>query len=439
MKLLFLTTFNVPINHEHYFTINVIKHLGYYCQSHDDLEMVCITLIPSENNSEATVRDEPNLSNEYGVNYKTYRYPSFWSSEAKVSAVAELFDAVSPDVIHSNMIEGIDVKAAKLAKIPIFLTIHIGGFICPRGGGNGLLRYDNTICDKGICNDCYKCVISDLPLPKVGIATYRMFNDTSIARYFANKKKPTWYLTTLFRTDDRINERKLRIEDFKYAHLIAANSKLCGVLANYYDKTHIHLLPHGVSPRKRLKLPDTNGAIKFYILSRFQYSKGIIDVLKAFKGIPHEKYELHLIGGGSTSSYADRQYLHKIEKFKRGINIFSHGWISNEDLESIIRNCHIMIHNAFYHEVYGINISESLSMGRGVLATRCGGAEMQIEDGKNGILYEPHSVNALHNAILKVLDNKDLIRQFSNAAELPMPIQDYINRLVALYHDVSGC
>lgn len=439
MKLLFITTLNVPINKEHFFTINVIKSLGHYCQSYKDFELECITLIQSDDNSEATLRDEPNLSNEYGVNYKTYRYPSFWSSKKQVSSIAELFKAITPDIIHSNMIEGIDVRAARLARIPIVLTIHIGGFLCPRGGGNGLLRYDDTICNTGICEDCYKCVIRDLPFPKFSLSAYRLFHHTLIGRYFANRKKSVLYFTTLFRTDWKIKAYYARIEEYKYAHLIAANSKLCGVLANHYDKTHIHLLPHGVSPRKRLKLPDTNGAIKFYILSRFQYSKGIIDVLKAFKGIPHEKYELHLIGGGSTSSYADRQYLHKIEKFKRGINIFSHGWISNEDLESIIRNCHIMIHAAFFHEIYGIAIAESLSMGRGVLATRCGGAEMQIEDGKNGILYEPHSIPALHDAILKVLNNKDLIRQFSNAAELPMPIQNYVNHLVALYHDVSGC
>ena len=76
-------------------------------------------------------------------------------------------------------------------------------------------------------------------------------------------------------------------------------------------------------------------------------------------------------------------------------------------------------------------------MGRGILASKCGGAEMQIEDGKNGILYEPHSVSALHDAILNVLNNKDLIRQFSESAKLPMPIENYVNNLVALYHEVS--
>lgn len=106
MKLLFLTTFNVPINHEHYFTINVIRHLGSYCLSHDDLEMECITLIKSEDDSEAILRDEPDLSVKYGVNYKTYRYPTSWTSESLITSIAELFKALSPDVLLNLVKQG---------------------------------------------------------------------------------------------------------------------------------------------------------------------------------------------------------------------------------------------------------------------------------------------------------------------------------------------
>lgn len=437
MKLLFLTTYGVFINHDHFFTRNVIRHLGIYCQSHNDLEMECVTLLPTNEVPEAILTDTPELGNEFGVNYKVYNYPDTWTSERQISAIATLFNAIAPDVIHSNMIEGLDVKAARLANIPIFLTIHIGGFICPRGGGNGLLRYDNTICDSGICNECYKCVISDLPFPRFGFAAYRLFNNTSISSYFANKRKPTWYLSTLFRTDNRIKERKECIADFRYAHLIVANQKLGNLLKKYVPANQTHVIPHGVAPRKRLPLPSLKGPVHFYILSRIQYSKGIVEALKAFRDIPHNQYQLHIIGDAGTSLY-DRMYMKKVLMTARGINVIFHGKIPNAEIESVIKECHIMIHNAFFHEVFGINISESLSMGRGVLATKCGGSEMQIQDGVNGILYEPHSITALHTVLLEIINNKHLIQKFSDSAELRMPIQNYVNELVSLYHNVSG-
>lgn len=436
MKLLFLTTYNVRIDDDHFFTRNVIRNLGIYSQSHDDFKIECVTLQSSNELSDSILIDKPELGNEFGVIYKIFKYPTSWALERKVSVISQLFKKIAPNVIHSNMIEGIDVKAAKLAKIPIFLTIHIGGFICPRGGGNGLLRYDNTICHDGICDDCYKCVISDLPIPRLGFAAYRILNDTSIARYFANKKKSTWYLTTLFRTDARIMERQECVNNFKYAHIIAANHKLGTLLEKYVPANQIHIIPHGVAPRKRLPLPSLDGPVHFFILSRIQYSKGIVEVFKAFRGIPQSQYQLHIIGDEGTS-LSDRMYMKKVLMAARGINVVFHGRLPNSDIERVIEKCHIMIHNAFYLEIFGINMSEVLSMGRGVLATKCGGAEMQIKDGVNGILYEPHSVNALHNAILKVLDTKDLIRQFSESANLPMSIENYVNNLVALYHEVS--
>ena len=78
MKLLFLTTYGVRIINEHFFTKNVIKHLGIYSQSHDDFEMGCITLLPSNDISESILTDTPELGAEFGVNYKIFQYPNSW-------------------------------------------------------------------------------------------------------------------------------------------------------------------------------------------------------------------------------------------------------------------------------------------------------------------------------------------------------------------------
>jgi glycosyltransferase involved in cell wall biosynthesis len=65
----------------------------------------------------------------------------------------------------------------------------------------------------------------------------------------------------------------------------------------------------------------------------------------------------------------------------------------------------IMIHPAISMEIYGLNIAETLALGIPVIATRCGGAEMQVRDGKNGYLVEPNDVEALKDTILKFMRN----------------------------------
>lgn len=66
-----------------------------------------------------------------------------------------------------------------------------------------------------------------------------------------------------------------------------------------------------------------------------------------------------------------------------------------EKVFDMIRLYHISSSSSSYLEAFGLNIAESLAMGKPVLATRCGGAEMQIEDGVNGWLVEPNNMEAL--------------------------------------------
>lgn len=432
MRILFLTTLSVVWEQEHFFTLNVFKSMAQYTRNHPELELYTASIL-----LEPTI-DYCQVENRklYGVKYQILHLPSSLSASDIVNQIVLFFKNYAPDVIHSNMIEGFDVKAAQIAGIPIILTMHIGGLICPRGGGNGLLKFNDTICNGVVGKDCHKCMLCDLPFSFASKCIYRLIHSSSTAKRIAQRNKPIPLITPICKIDQQINGKLHILQYLKYAHVVAANSKLCDILTIHLDKTHIHLLPHGVSPRKRLSLPSTDGVIKFYILSRLQYSKGIIDILKAFKGIPHKKYELHIIGGGSIASYKDRQYLHKIEKYKYGLNIINHGWLSNDDLESTIQNCHIMIHGSFCHEIYGIAIAESLSMGRGVIASRCGGAEMQIIDGRNGLLFTPHSVEELRQCILAVLEDKSLISKFASNSHLPMHIDNYTIQLIKIYKHI---
>lgn len=371
----------------------------------------------------------------YGATYRLLRVDRSVSRETQIAVITDFFKEVAPSVIHSNMIEGTDVIAARQAGIPIVLTVHIGGFVCPRGGGNGLLRYDDVICDGVLGAQCARCIIKDMPFSKAGQWLYNWLNDTKLARYFANKTQATWYLTPLFGIGNRVEERRRILQEYKYAHIVAANEKLVEILRQYVPEQHIHLLPHGVEERKRLVLPPLDGPVKFFVLSRVQYSKGIVEILKAFKGIPHDKYELHIIGDAQTS-WAGRQYVKEVEKAAEGINVISHGRLPNSEIETVVGQCHVLIHATFCLEIYGINISEVLSMGRGVLASRCGGAEMQVKHGVNGLLFEPHSVEAIRQAVDTVLDNKALIAEFSENAALPLSITNYISKLSEIYDEI---
>lgn len=429
MKLLFLTTYNVTLEREHFFTINVwnglCKHFEY------DTEEIALATIHVE-----PQRIESYISEELfcGKKYYKLHYSSLLSEKEQVNEIARFFGYIAPDVIHSNMIEVIDVAAAKICKIPIVLTIHIGGFICPRGGGNGFLRYDDFICQEKVGERCFRCCAQDFPLPFFARCLYKCTSTRSREwAYHKLRDKQIFYLTQFLIKSHEIVLRKKAIDTYKYATIIAANQRLKDIFALNGLTNNVVLLPHGVKPRPRLPFPEVKDVVKFYYCGRIQYSKGLHNLLRAFDGIDKSRYELHIVGDAESSG-PSRRYDQRIRKMAVGKNVIFHGRLPNESIESVIKDMHVMIHPTICMEVYGISIAESLSIGRPVLATRCGGPEMQVQDGVNGWLVQPNDVSALHNKLLDIIRNKGLIDRMSENCCLPHSLDKYIEGLIDVYY-----
>lgn len=431
MKLLFLTTYNVTIQREHIFTFNVWSGLCKQFASIND-EISLATIVVDAQYTESTITEEECNGKRY---YKLHYSPSL-SEEKKVEEIVRFFKYIAPDIIHSNMIEAIDVAAAKVCGLPIVLTIHIGGFICPRGGVHGLMKYDDSICDTTIGLHCLKCCSKDLPLPKFSYFLYRILPDRTLDwAYRKLEGKSIFYITQFLTSFNEVLRRKKYTEIFKYATIIAANQRLKELLAVNGLTDNVVLLPHGVLPRPQLAYPEVNGKVKFFYVGRIQYAKGLHNMLRAFDGIDCSLYELHIIGDSSTSSRG-RRYKAKLVNLAKNKNVVFHGEIPNIKLESVIKDMHVMVHPAIFLEVYGLTIAESLSISRPVLASCCGGAEMQIQDGVNGWLVEPNNVVALHNKIKEILNHKEQLCKMSNNCKLPHSLQRYVERLFFLYKGI---
>lgn len=292
MKLLFLTTYNVTIEREHFFTIDVWNSLcKQFEQRSDEIALATIVVVPQHTDS--YIKEE--VSN--GRIYYKLHYSSLLSEEEQVNEIARFFRHIAPDVIHSNMIEVIDVEAAKKCNIPIVLTIHIGGFICPRGGGNGFLKYDDSICQEKVGKYCFRCSSKDFPLPFLARCLYSCtsarFREWA---YHKLRNKQIFYLTQFLIKSHEIIQRQKAIEIYKYATIIVANQRLKDILALNGLTNNVVLLPHGVKPRPRLPFPEVKDKVKFYYCGRIQYAKGLHNLLSAFDGIDKTLYELHVIG-----------------------------------------------------------------------------------------------------------------------------------------------
>lgn len=430
MKLLFLSTYNLTIDKDHHFTRDVLDSLYLRFQNVGN-ELAIASILCEVELKDSFVTEEQYKGMSY---YKLHT--SSLSKQDLIADVCKLYEFVVPSIIHSNMIELVDIEAAKRCNIPIVSTIHVGGFLCPRGSASGFLKYDDNICDTKIGRKCFRCCAQDFPLPPLARFFYRC-TPTRLKEwaYKKFKGKQIFYLTQFLDRSHDIIEKDRSIDSYKYATIIAANYRLKEILALNGLTENVVVLPHGVKARKSLSMPKIDNVIRLCFFGRIAHIKGLHLLFKALQGIDSSLFELHVIGDAAPNLQS-QLYKKKVVKMAKGMKVFWHSWLLNSEIESVIKDMHVMIHPTICLEVYGLTIAESLSIGRPVLASRCGGAEMQIQDGVNGWLVEPNNVVALRDKILYIIQHKEEILLMSNNCKLPHPLSEYTESLLALYNNV---
>ncbi|GHT75435.1 hypothetical protein AGMMS50262_10720 [Bacteroidia bacterium] len=173
--------------------------------------------------------------------------------------------------------------------------------------------------------------------------------------------------------------------------------------------------------------------VKFFYVGRIGYIKGIHNLLKAFVDLDATCCELHIIGD-TNGKYAQKL----IQQHKNYSNIIFYGKINPEDISKNICKFDVLVHPAIYMEVFGLNIGEALLEKKPVIATRCGGAEMQIEDKKNGLLIEPNDVNELKNSMQWMLDHPEEVQRMSeNVDKNVVLMKEHVKNLISIYEEAS--
>lgn len=82
-----------------------------------------------------------------------------------------------------------------------------------------------------------------------------------------------------------------------------------------------------------------------------------------------------------------------------------------KDIQPFMRQCSVYVLPS-YHEGTPKTVLEAMSMGRPIVTTDAPGCRETIEDGENGYLVPIKDVDALEQAVTKIIDNPELISKF---------------------------
>lgn len=187
-------------------------------------------------------------------------------------------------------------------------------------------------------------------------------------------------------------------------------------------------------PRPQLSLPSN---VAF--AGRFVREKGIDLLLTSFAKVVAQipEAKLSLAGDGPERGSLNRL----IDKLGLSSSVFMLGYLSHQEMERHFADAWVQAIPSRWNEPFGIVAIEAMMRGTAVVATRSGGLPEIVQDGQTGFLVEPGNVDALTEALLKILSDSTLAERMGARGRekaLKKFTEDiYVDKFIQLYERIS--
>ena len=357
---------------------------------------------------------QPYLENadwtKYFINYKQKFCPEYyWNFKAQQN-IKKMLDDISPDIahVHGTPILSYSVlKPVLNRKIPVVMTIHDPGIICPTRLGWD--AKSNTICKKCNSINTTPCIINNCVQTKNLISSFNLAFANFLEKISGYNKKINRFITPSQVLADYVNCKDVPINKIK-------------IIPNFLNNDFL----------KRVQLSKKQDY--FLFVGTLADYKGVNILLEAIKELPKD-IPFKIIGSG----FQEDEY----KRYAKDNNLNNIEFLGNLDREKIInyyQNCISLIVPSNYFEIFGMINIEAFACKRPVIASHIGGIPEIVENNKNGLLFEPDNVEQLKNCILKYWNNKDLAfehgengyqKVFEKYTE-----EKYYNSLIKIYEEV---
>lgn len=152
-----------------------------------------------------------------------------------------------------------------------------------------------------------------------------------------------------------------------------------------------------------------DGPPAFVMITRLVGDKGIREYAAAAREIKarYPMVEFHLVGGFDVNP--DKITEREIADWESSGILRHHGELA--DVRPRIAAAHICVLPSYYREGTPRSLLEGMAMGRPLITTDAPGCRETVEEGENGFLVPPRSVDALTEAMLRFIESPELIAQ----------------------------
>ena len=292
---------------------------------------------------------------------------TIWN-RATFRQISELLDRERPDVCHFHntfpLISPSAFYAAAMRRIPVVLTLHNYRLLCPAA----VLLRDGKICEQ--------CVGRQFPLPGVIHGCYR------------GSRTQTAGVAALLSVHHLVKTWRNRVDLFIALTEFARRKFIDGGLPA--DKivvkpNFIHPDPGYSEVRERFAL----------FVGRLSQEKGIDTLLNAWSHIGSD-LPLRIAGDGPMAQDVRRTC-------EANASVSWLGRLTRSEVVEQMRRATVLIFPSIWYESLPLSILEAFATGLPVIASRIGSMPELIEEGRNGLLFEPGSSEDLARTVVHML------------------------------------
>lgn len=227
------------------------------------------------------------------------------------------------------------------------------------------------------------------------------------------------------------------------AVLVILSSQTQAYLAAHnFTLPHIHLIPNGVNLTRFTPTNEDSSsgerAMVVVCVARLDYQKGLDVLLQAWRMIQQEVLLARLIIVGTGPLQSQLELLTQALSIQHSVEFTGF----QQDVLAQLHRGILAVHPSRWEGMPNA-VLEAMACGLPCVATRVSGCEDLIQDGVNGLLVAPEDYLGLAQALVTLLRDPVLARQYGHAAratiEKHYAHDQVMDQYVELYRAITNC
>ena len=325
-----------------------------------------------------------------------------YSIEAKKKMEKLLFEQ-KPDLAHlHNIYHQISPSILPVLHqkgIPVVMSLHDYKLVCP----NYKLMSQGEVCEKCNSSKYYQAVL--------------------------HKCVKNSFSASLLNCMEMYIHKFLKLYEKNVDLFISPSLFMREKLSEFgFDKSKIAYLPPWIKEIK--STPSYSSEDYFLYFGRINREKGLQTLIRAMEKI--KEGQLLIAGQGEEAEKLQRYVIeNEID------NVKFLGFTQRKKLDELIRSSRFVVLPSEWYENSPSTVYESFALGKPVIGSRIGGIPELIEDGVNGLLFEPKNVEELAEKIKYLYHHPLLAEKMGIAArekvEEKYSEEEYYKKLLGLY------